>query len=880
MSAPSSSPQEPTGPKATRTHAHSLVASMYVLGREDLALAGGKGANLGALIRAGFPVPDGVVVTTEAYDRFVAHAGLGPLLAAAAREGVAHGEALRRAFEAATIPDDIARAITVAAQDLGRGPLAVRSSATAEDLPEAAFAGQQDTFLNVIGVPALLAAVRRCWASLWTDRAILYRERQGLDHAAIKIAVVLQRMLDADVAGVLFTANPLTGAEDETVIDASPGLGEAVVSGLVTPDHFVLRKRLVGYRIVTRRFGRRELLVRSQAGGGIEHLVSDALPGSTHIPALPDHALRTLARLGARIARHFGAPQDIEWAFVGSTPWILQARPITALPQPKPRAPIPKENPVAQFADMLSVRPYPMDLTTWGPGIYDRAVVPSFSHLGITTPGFEEMFTVEDSVIVRMESGLKLRPTPRLLLGPARFLWLCARHDPRAWRSLPDIDEARARARALEARDLASLSWDELLATVHEALALPRALLGEARTRFYPRAMLSLGLLKTSLWMFEHEDRLDLLLSGLDTRTLEANRALAALAAKVRSTPSLAATFAQQDPADPQHDPAALHAALSAQPEGRALLADLRAFLDHYGHREAVMFTLVEPTWKDAPEVVLGMLRSLSAVEPPEHRPGPTVPSWEAARDDLLTHPVLRPAPLRAAFLQILDEARTLPEIREDTHFYGTLPMPILRRTLLELGRRLQAAQVLDAPEDIFHLRLEEVERVGGVLPPPADLTADLRARVARRRALRDALTDTPVVDPALYRHSAHVPSDVLVSGTPGSPGIADGPACVVRSVQEFGKLRPGDVLVAPFTNPAWTPLFQRAAAVVVDTGAQSSHAAIVAREYGIPAVMGTGDGTRRLKEGVRIRVDGLRGLVLPAPPADEPAHHSRRPIL
>jgi phosphoenolpyruvate synthase/pyruvate phosphate dikinase len=362
-----------------------LVLPLQKLGRGDLAVAGGKGANLGELVRAGFPVPPGFVVSTAGYDRFVARNDLDKTIARALYED--DGAAVRAAFEAAPIPPEVEEEILAAYRQLGYSPVAVRSSATAEDLPEAAFAGQQETFLNVVGTEALLDAVRRCWASLWTDRAIAYRQRQDIDQWTVKIAIVVQRMAAADVAGVLFTANPVMGARDEVVIEASPGLGEAVVSGLVTPDHFVLRKRWWGWSIVERRPGRREVVIRARSGGGTEHIENAA---DTDVPALPDRALRRLARLGAAIERHFGRPQDIEWAWANGELVILQARPITALPEPLPRLSKLQQMIASNFAELLPVRPYPLEMTTWGPELLRAAIlVPIFSPIGLKVTSFE-----------------------------------------------------------------------------------------------------------------------------------------------------------------------------------------------------------------------------------------------------------------------------------------------------------------------------------------------------------------------------------------------------------------------------------------------------------------------------------------------------------
>ena len=781
---------------------------------------------------------------------------LGKTIARALREEQPGG-AIREAFEGAPIPGEIERDILAAYEEFGQGPVAVRSSATAEDLPEAASAGQQETFLNVVGAEALLDAVRRCWASLWSDRAIAYRGRLRLDQATVKLAVVIQRLVAAEAAGVMFTANPVTGARDELIVDASPGLGEAVVAGLVTPDHYVLRKGRWGWRIVERRLGRREVVVGLRIGGGTEHASPDVTPVPE--PALPDRELHLLAQLGVAIQRHFGAPQDVEWAWARGELFIVQARPITALPEPLPRANRLQRMLASLVAELLPVRPYPFDVTGWGPAMFG-ALAPVLELLGFATGPLERIFVEEDGVVVGLSGRLPFHPTPRILLAPARLLWTAQRYDSTRWQADPLLAETLARARVLESRDMRALSGEGLLATLREALTLPRPVAGEVRRRYFPRAALAAGRLRLVLLLLRRGDRFGtLLLSGVQTKTLEANRALEALAARIRSDPTLAATFARHEPGD-------LWAALEAQPPGRALLAKLCAFLDEHGHREAGGTLLVsQSTWKDAPEVVLGILKGLTVAEV---RTRSERPAWEAARDEVLAHPLLGLPPLRSAFLNLLDEARCLFQIREDTHFYATMALPTVRRTLLELGQHLVSAAVLDAPEDVFHLKLNELERVGRTGSPPPQLAGELPALVVRRKAKRAALKGMPLVDPRLLRRAhpegdARLTGDVLLRGTPGSPGEAEGPVRIIRDTSEFSNLRAGEVLVASYTNPAWTPLFQWAGAVVVDSGGPGSHAAIVAREYGIPAVMGTVEGTRRLADGLQVHVDGGRGLVV-----------------
>jgi pyruvate,water dikinase len=352
------------------------------------------------------------------------------------------------------------------------------------------------------------------------------------------------------------------------------------------------------------------------------------------------------------------------------------------------------------------------------------------------------------------------------------------------------------------------------------------------------------------------------LLSGVDNLTLEANRALEALAAEIRSDPALAALFASRDA---EH----LLPALPLEPAGRAFLERFAVFLASYGHRETGSPLLVsEPTWKDAPQTVLGMLKGMARAAPVP-REGPS--AWMTARDEVLAHPALRLPRLRAIVLGLITQARRVSALREDTHFAMTLPMPVLRRTLLELGRRLAAAGILETADDVFHLTFDELEGINGVWPPPAKAAEELRQSARRRAERRLALADTPLMElPSLSGLPAG--GEVLVAGTPGSPGVAEGPVRVVRDAAAFGSLLPGEVLVAPYTNPSWTPLFTRAAAIVVDTGAAMSHAAIVAREYGVPAVMGTGDGTRRLSDGQWVRVDGSQGIVFPASAPGEDA--------
>src|SRR2546421_722148 len=317
--------------------AAALVVPLETLDRTSLPVAGGKAANLGELIRAGFAVPAGFCVTTAAYVRVSARAGLDTYLSGleatessdSARQ-IELATAIRTALCQTPLPPEVIEAVTSAYQALSAGlpiPVSVRSSATAEDLPEASFAGQQETFLNVIGIEAVLTSVQRCFASLWTDRATQYRASLGIAPRDVRLAIVVQHMVEAEVAGVLFTANPLTGKRRQAVIDANPGLGEAVVSGATNPDHFVVN--MPTGEIVERRIGDKQVVIRVAIGGGTEVVAQSTLP---QMGSLSDEQVRHLSKLGTEVEAHFGMPQDIEWAIDSSGQvFLLQARPITTL---------------------------------------------------------------------------------------------------------------------------------------------------------------------------------------------------------------------------------------------------------------------------------------------------------------------------------------------------------------------------------------------------------------------------------------------------------------------------------------------------------------------------------------------------------------------
>jgi len=576
-----------------------FVVPLTAVGRDDLALAGGKGANLGELIAAGLPVPDGFVVTTAAYAELIDRCGIAERIPRLLDAG--DGAGIRAEFAAAEIPAAMAEAITAAYRELGRGPVAVRSSATAEDLPGAAFAGQQDTYLNVEGDDALLDAVRRCWGSLWTDRAIAYRRRLGIGPEQVRIAVVVQRMVNPDAAGVMFTADPVSGDRDRIVVDTSPGLGEAVVSGRVTPDHYELDRRGT---VLAWTPGRAEVVVRAAAGGGLAEEAGQA----TGERLLGDAALAGLARLGVAVQDRFGRPMDIEWALAGGRVWLVQARPMTALPPPPVRLNAIQRRLGEMLLDYLPTRPYPMDMSTWipyGPAGMMAEVARSLGVRGLFEGALEE----QDGVVYRILPRPP-RLTPKALAAPFLLLHRAGRFDPARWTEDPRFTGFLREVERLRGLDPAAMPWPELIRLPRRALDAVRPIT-ELRRDYLPRGALMVLRLVAALLPLGAAAMWADLLAGARTRTEDGNRALERLAALVREDPRLKAAVDALD--------------LDRVKGFTGFWAEFTAFLAEYGHRETGSPVLASsPTWEETPEVVLGMLKVLAASPP---SPPPAAPA-------------------------------------------------------------------------------------------------------------------------------------------------------------------------------------------------------------------------------------------------------------
>jgi phosphohistidine swiveling domain-containing protein len=827
------------------------VRALQEFGRDDVALVGGKAANLGELTRAGFPVPPGFVVTTVAYVDFVAGAGLGEPIQTLAATGPAGAPAIRALFAAAAFPEVLRTEIAAAYERLGAPAVAVRSSATAEDLPEASFAGQQDSYLDVLGLDAVVAAVQSCWASLWTDRAVAYRQRQGVDSAEVSLAVVVQQMVRADAAGVLFTVNPLDGRDDEMLVSAARGLGEAVVSGTADSDEVVVR--LADQRVSARRVS------------------AD--------PVLTDGAALVLAGLGARVAAHFGGPQDIEWAQEGERLLLVQARPVTALPPPE--APPPTDWTVpdrtALYVRASIVEQLPDPLSPLFADLVDGAVTRSLTALmteligpGAVRPGEVGLPTVNGYAYYAYSLSGMLRITLRsgkalLVLGKGR------RSSRVRWRtySRPRYADAVASWSSL---DPAAADATELLAGVVALL--------DAGAEYYTAVQTVIPVAAISEIVFSrvYESLLRragdppaaTFLLGFDSLPIRAEQSLFDLAGWVGGRPALAATLRTTSSAE------LLAERPVAEEDGwPGFWSRLQAHLDRYGHT-VYNLDFVNPVPADDPAPLLDALRfylTEGAAADPYARQRRSV----AAREDLTRTVRARLGGVRRpVFDGLLRRAQENAPLREDALADVGLAWPQLRRLLAELGRRLVDAGVVDGAEDVCWLRHEEIATALASPDPPR-----YQAEVEQRRQVwrgQRRVTPPQVLPERIWLRlfgrmlpaTSAAQSGNVLTGLAGSAGRVTAVARVLAGPEDFGRLQPGEVLVANITTPAWTSLFVRAAGVVTDVGGPLSHSSIVAREYGIPAVLGTGVGTKRIRTGQRVTVDGDAGTVTLH--ADEPA--------
>ncbi|MEW2545917.1 rifamycin-inactivating phosphotransferase [Streptomyces sp. NPDC047002] len=883
------------------------MGERYVVGLRDAgeartAVLGGKGAQLAALSRIeGTRVPDGFCVTTDAYLRAVARApSLGGLLDLLAetepddREAVrALSARIRGVVEGIAVPGDIAAAVTEALAGLGAGTAcAVRSSATAEDLPTASFAGQQDTYLNVVGAAEVLRHIGRCWASLFTERAVAYRAHHGIDHRAVLMAVVVQRMAEPRASGVLFTADPVTGNRRTAVVEAVHGLGEALVSGLVDPDVLTVR----GGGVVARSVAVKERAVRAVQGGAVRAAAVEA--ELRERPALTDAEAVRLVDLGRRIEARLGCPQDIEWCLADDGFLIVQSRPITTLfPVP---VPVPGSGPGP------------------GPGAADggNRVYVSVGHAQMMTDPMKalglSLWQLTAMVPMHAAGGrLFVDVTARLAApaGRAALLDVMGRGDPLVRDALETVldregfvpqapDAAPGGAHAQEAakteaaepdaadteapdpavvaelvgrgeaslaaleREIAGVSGPALFDFLLGAFAEHRRLLGDPLAhRALMAGMDATWWLNDRLhaWLGEKNAADTLMLSAPGNVTAEMGLALLDVADAVRPHPEVVA-YLERAGDDGFLD------GLAGLPGGAGVRAAFDAYLGRYGMRCAGEIDITRPRWRERPAALVPAL--LDNVR--NFGPGEAARRFEDGRrrarqkeEDVLAR--LRALPegeeKAARTRRMIDRVRAFTGYREYPKYAIVSRSFVYRRALLAEARRLVGAGVVRDAEDVFHLTFEEfrdavrTRRVDGAL---------IARRAAEFRAWQALTPPRVLTSEGDALHGAYRRDDVPAGALPGVPvsaGTVEGRARVVADPAR-AELAAGDILVTAFTDPSWSPLFVGVAGLVTEVGGRMTHGAVIAREYGLPAVVGVAGATRLIRDGQRVRVHGTDGYV------------------
>jgi pyruvate,water dikinase len=889
----------------------------------SLEAAGGKGANLAKLWRAGFPVPPGFIVATQAYRGFVQANGLQDRIVALASAAAPDdpvsldgaSEGIRSLFAVGVMPDAVAAEIAASYERLSAGaalPVAVRSSATAEDLPGMSFAGQQDTYLNVIGAAAVLAAVRDCWASLWTARALGYRARNGIAPAEVSLAVVVQALVPAEAAGVLFTANPVTGRRDEMVIDASLGLGEAVVSGQVEPDHYVVRRAsgaegtAAAWSVAERRLGAKAMVTLPAEGGGIRHVESRAADRQ----ALADEQIVALAGLSERVAALMGSPQDIEWAWAGTSTGadgklhLLQSRPITTLyPLADPayhggdlRVYF-SFNSVQGLADPLT--PVGLDfialviggtLTSFGAGAGARTAVTRPGgrlYVDITALAADPTLRRVLMVVLRRGDPVAKNVIARLLADGriAERKTALPSGAPRGRMVLRFLraalmpDHARRvvlqQAEAYEVAVSGKVGPFSTLAEVVGALeeVMPSSL-AYVLMRLGPVIIVGVGMMTLVdrllvRWLGEEAGAVFALTRGIpgnvttemDLKLWAASRAIAAdgpsrSVVTGSTTGELAAAWRRGE----------LPAAAQAELDG---------FLRAYGMRGAGEIDLGRLRWADDPAPILQTIRNYLEVDDVDRAPDAAFARGALASSALLAEyqDKLHRKPLGFIRAHILGEAvrrmRLLTAVRESPKFAMIRIWYPYHQALLRHGDALRVRGLLDRSDDIFFLPLETLKRLGAARGDEmAALEGSLRAtalaardeyahEAARPRAPRILLS----TGEAIYDAPAEPAGPGELTGDPVSPGVVEGLVRVVLDPRGV-RLAPGEILVCPGTDPGWTPLFLTAGGLIMEMGGMITHGAMVAREYGLPAVVGVRQATSVLRTGQRVRLDGSAGRV------------------
>jgi pyruvate,water dikinase len=857
-----------------------FVLPIELTGTAEMASVGGKAAQLGELSRIeGVRVPRGFCVTTDAFRTVLA-------TTPAIRDRIEElsrsdpddrdtvrtlSAAIREEIEGATLPAELTESITQLVAVNGEGTAwAVRSSAIAEDLPTASFAGQYDTYLNVTGAAAVMQHISRCWASAFSERAVSYRARNGVDHRTAPMAVIVQRLLRPQASGVLFTADPVTSNRTVACVEAVFGLGEALVSGRLDPDAYKVRAG----KVIAATIGTKPFAIEPAAGGGT---VDVTIPADRQgHPVLSDAQVVRLVELGRRIEAHLGRPQDIEWCLVDDAFHIVQSRPITTL------FPIPTASDGGYHvyvsvghAQMMTDAMRPLGLSVW----QHTALIPMNDAGGrlfvdvtarLQSPA-TRAWTLDvfgrgdpllrdalESVLSRGEFRVvptgDAPPAPPRGVGPAEI-----ENDPAIVAEL--VEQSRASIDAL-LRNISGRSGTELLDFILADFdELRRALSDPRSSRAVAAGMGALQWLNDNLetWLGEKGASDTLMQSVPGNVTSEMGRALLDVADAIRGHPEAV------DVLERARDDRFLDE-LADVPGGTESRAAIRDFLEQYGIRCVGEIDITRPRWTEHPLALVPLiLGNIGNFEHGAARRQFEHGLREAGQKELDVLERLRTLPRgeekAAETKRMIDRLRTFIGYREYPKYAIVRRHFVYKQALLEEADRLVQAGVLHDREDIFELSLEELRDVVRTGRLDHELVARRREAFAVQRTLtppRVLTSDGEALDGAYRR--ADVPAGALV-GLAVSAGVVEGRARVVRDIGD-ADLAPGDILVTVSTDPSWSAAFVAIGGLVTEVGGLMTHGAVIAREYGLPAVVGVAHATRLIREGQRIRVHGSEGYV------------------
>jgi phosphohistidine swiveling domain-containing protein len=875
--------------RAATDKAALLVLPLGEAGDNHRSLVGGKAFNLGKMIAAGLPVPRGFCVTTTAFDHFLAscprRTELSNLLARCSGDEIGRiaelSREVRSCLAEARVPEVVKDAVLCAWRELGgERSFAVRSSATVEDAAGMSFAGQFESILNVRGADALLDAIKTCWLSLFSERALVYLAKQRVPAEKVRMAVLVQEMVAADHAGVVFTADPLTGATDRFVVECVSGLGEGLVQGTVQPERVVVEKRT----------GR---VLASPA----EELRERNADKSARAPLLSSATLENLCELARRTERLFSAPQDIEWAQRDGGVFLLQSRPITT----KTPARTWEDRQVWTNVNTGEVMPDVMTPITWSMiqsllgvvgsifrlvGVNIRrtslvgglvagriyfnantglAAVKPFSFLLKETPNVVRALGGEPMEAYR-QVPLTIPPEdlpdlgfrwPKYILSWPRIFYDVITHFFRR-PVFAYMARFKTRTDELVRADLGAMSTPELtrfcvrlfregfkdwdfLYVLPQAAALP----------VFQKACRD--------WLGEPDLTLRLFAALGGMPDAEAGLALWRLAALAHADSDTEAAVSSEN-SWPE-----VRATLCRAEHGRKFLTAWDVFMTGHGHHCRGELELFNARWSETPDYILGLvrgyLRSMGRSDPLENQ---RRLADERERLTVQCRARLKNPIKRWIFSRSLRRAQELAVNRELWKSFGIQLIAFMRRVLLALGQRLHEQGSLSCRDDIFFLEISEIEPVATGSAP-----FDWRERIELRRREYEKnlkLTPPPVVigrfDPNARGWPVANAGAKLLEGIPVSPGIVTGPARVILRTDEHEQVLPDEILIAPFTDPAWSTYFITAAGVVMEQGGILSHGSIVAREYGLPAVTNVASATRVIRTGDLVQVDGNGGCV------------------